>query len=106
LRNVIINLYDDDVTDLNLLASILSTRNYAVRVINRAITCPISSEAADKCPNNNPCSDIIIADNQMSEMTGTDMLRLQTQRGCPVDIRNKAVASANFDHEAQKMIKG
>ncbi len=107
MRNVTINLYDDDVTDLNLLASILSTRNYAVRVLNRAVICPISADRADKCPNqNNPCSDIIIADNQMPGMTGTEMLRQQAQRGCPIDIRNKAVASADFDGDGLMMIKG
>jgi len=34
------------------------------------------------------------------------MVRLQAQRGCPVDSKNKAVASVDFDNEARKMIEG
>lgn len=106
LRQVIINLFDKDVIDLNLLAAILSGRNYEVKVFDRAAICPVSSDQTDTCPNSSPCSDIILADNQMPEMTGSDMFRLQAQRKCPIDIRNKAVASANIEIDEKKRIEG
>jgi len=41
----------------------------------------------------------------MPGMSGVEIVRLQAQIGCPVDVRNKAVASADFVNEGQKMIK-
>jgi DNA-binding response OmpR family regulator len=104
MRKVKVHLFDDDLTNLNLLAAILSGRNYEVQVFNRADMCPDGNQT-DKCPNSNPCADIVITATQIPGISASEMLSLQTQRGCPVDIRNLAIASADFDNEEQQMIE-
>ena len=106
MRKININLFDDDVTNLNLLAAILSRRNYEVRVFNKAAICPVYGDQSDKCLNGGPCADIVIVDNQMPVMSGKEMFRQQAQRGCPIDIRNKAVVCSGKNNEGEATLEG
>jgi YesN/AraC family two-component response regulator len=40
---------------------------------------------------------MIITDFQMPKMNGLQLLKAQTERGCKIDIRNKAVISGYID---------
>jgi hypothetical protein len=39
----------------------------------------------------------------MPEMNGVEMIRLQAQRGCPIDMRNKGLASSDNDNDSRKL---
>lgn len=106
MRKPRVNIFDDDVSNLKLLKMFISMRDYEVLTFDSPVVCPIFGAHADKCDNSKPCADIIITDNQMPKMTGIEMLLQQAQRGCGVDIRNKAVMSADLDNEKQKTVDG
>jgi len=102
-RRVII--YDDDVNVLNLLKDFFSDRDYEVLAFDSPTVCAIYDKNLDSCVNSKPCADIIITDYQMPKMTGLELLRKQAQRGCKVDIKNKALMSGNLDEENQNKIR-
>ncbi len=106
MRKIRINIFDDDATNLKLFSTIMSARNYEVYAYDRAVACPVYKDQAEECSRLRPCADIILTDNQMPRMTGIEMLLDQARRGCRIDIRNKAVASADFDHDQRKIIEG
>lgn len=106
MRNIRINIFDDDPTNLRLFTAIMASRNYEVQAYDRAVVCPVYKTEVKECGRIKPCADIIITDNQMPGMTGIEMLLEQAQRGCRVDARNIAVASADLDHQQRKIVEG
>ncbi len=105
MRKPRVNIFDDDVNILKFLKELLSMRDYEVVTFDRPVVCPLYGAQADECLNSKPCADIIITDYQMPKMTGVEMLRLQAQRGCKVNVRNKAVISGDPNSKG-KMIEG
>lgn len=103
MRKPRVIVYDDDNLLLGFLAAFLSELDYEVITFNKPGPCPIYEVSCDVC--NKPCSDIIITDYRMPGMTGVEMLRLQSQRGCWVDTRNKAIMSGGLGSDEQKSIR-
>lgn len=106
MRRLKINIFDDDPMNLGLFAAIMATRNYEVYANDRAIVCPVYGTQTGKCGLLKPCADVIITDNRMPGITGIEMLLEQSQRGCRVDVRNKAVVSADLDNKQRKIVEG
>ncbi len=103
MRKPRVIVYDDDSMLLDLLTAFLSGLGCEVLTFNEPKPCPIYEVSCDVC--HKPCSDIVITDYQMPKMTGLEMLRLQAQRGCWVDARNKAIMSGGLNGEEQKRVR-
>ena len=99
MRKIRIIIFDDDVVTLRLLKILLTDRNYEVLSFNEPIICPIYEKNTGNCTKDNQCADIIITDFEMPKMNGSELLQKQSERGCKVDIRNKAIISGNIDNE-------
>lgn len=106
MRKLRINVFDDEPLNLDLFAAIVAARNYEVYASGRAIVCPVYSDQPETCSLLKPCADIILTDNRMPGMTGIEMLQEQAQRGCRIDVRNKALVSADLDAEQRKIAAG
>jgi len=89
-------IFDDDPYVLNLLEVFLKSFDYEVFSFSNPVICPVFGNTAHSCHNDKPCADVMITDFEMPGMNGVDLLRLQKERGCNLDIRNKAVISG-FD---------
>jgi DNA-binding NtrC family response regulator len=105
MRKPRVNIFDDEVSILRFLREVISLRDFEVVTFDRPVVCPLYGAQADKCLNPKPCADIIMTDYKMPKMTGIEMLHLQAQRGCRVDVRNKAIMSGDPNNK-QKMIEG
>lgn len=105
MRKLRVTIFDDDPTNLKLFAAIMSARDYEVQAYDRAVLCPVYAAEVEACTLRKPCADIVITDNQMPRMTGIEMLLLRVQRGCKIDVRNEAVASADLDTRQRKIIE-
>lgn len=51
------------------------------------------------------CADIIITDLRMPVMNGDEFLEIQSQRGCKLDIGNKAIISGVIDENSMHKIE-
>jgi len=105
LRKRRVLIFDDDRNVLNLLKDFFSIRDYDVLTFDSPVTCTIYDKSLESCANAKPCADIVITDYQMPKMTGLELLLQQAQRGCKVDIRNKALMSGDLDEETQNKVK-
>lgn len=106
MRKIRVNIFDDDPANLRLFTAVMAMRGYEVYASERAVPCPIYMNPAEVCTSLKPCADIILTDNQMPGMTGIEMLLEQARRGCRIDVRNRAIASADYDADQRKIVEG
>lgn len=98
MRKKRIIIFDDEIFILSLLDSFFSKLGYEVLTYNEPVVCPVYKNQ-EKCLKNSPCADVVITDFDMPRMNGLQLLDAQTQRGCNLDIRNKAVMSGRLHPE-------
>ncbi len=97
-------VFDDEPTILELLSTFLERRGFEVIAFSEPVICPIYYKELDSCENVKPCADVLITDNKMPGISGIELLMRQYDRGCQMDIRNKAVISGYFSPDDIKLI--
>ena len=94
---------DDDRALLSAISSILKKRGYEVHASPEPFCCPIYLDCECQCPVERACTNIIIADVNMPNMTGLEFIESQKRNGCKV--QNIAVMSAVFENTELERIK-
>ena len=93
MRKKRILIVDDEPMILASLEQFLAGMDYEIASYGEPDTCPIYSNNVECCPNDEPCSDIVILDLKMPRMNGIQLFEKQKQRGCKIDTRNKTIIS-------------
>jgi DNA-binding NtrC family response regulator len=101
-RRVII--IDDDIPVLEVLKFYFAAREYEVFTFERPAACPLHGWRMEACPEDRPCADIIITDYKMPIMNGAELLQRQTEIGCKVIVRNKAIISGYIPNEHREKL--
>jgi CheY-like chemotaxis protein len=97
-------VFDDEPVIRELLEVILERRGFEVIAFREPVICPIYYKNLDTCKNVKPCADILITDNNLPNISGVELLMRQYDRGCQMDIRNKALISGYFSPDDMKLI--
>lgn len=95
---------DDDLIIRSALTRFLERRGYEVVAAPEPEICTIYANLP-RCDNLAPCSDLLLTDNHMPRMTGVELLKAQTDRGCALSIRNKALLSGDLDEGSQEEVR-
>jgi CheY-like chemotaxis protein len=99
-------IFEDDPSVLHLLEAFFSKRGYEVMLYKEPINCPLYQDDHDSnCPNEYPCSDVVITDHRMPSMTGIELLQKQAQNGCKLTSMNKALITAHLSEKEQKALQ-
>ena len=98
-------IYDDEIILLDLLKRWMVQRGYEVLTFNEPIVCPLYDKQSDVCIQEHKCADVVITDFKMPIMTGLELLQSQHQRGCKLDVSQKAVISGDIEIKNKKMIR-
>ena len=88
---------DDDELILDIFRHIFESIGYEVLTANTSMTCAFFREHTNSCPQHDRCTDILITDNNMPNMTGLELLEMQHHRGCKLTSKNKALITGNED---------
>ncbi len=92
-------LFDDNRLILDMMKVFFERRGYEVFAFRRPVPCPVY-DGQTGCETLPPCGDLIITDYKMPGMSGLELLRMQTERGCSLSIENKALISGEMDAAA------
>lgn len=98
-------IVDDEELILELLKRVFSRRGYDVICCDRPDFCSAYKKHKETCDMVGLCSDILITDFKMPHMTGIELLQAQSQRGCKLDNRNKAILSGYLEDINKKVIR-
>jgi len=90
---------DDDEAILCLFRHILESMGYEVLTAATPVTCAYYREHLNSCPQHDRCTDVLITDHSMPDMTGLELLEMQHKGGCKLTSRNKALMTGNDDAE-------
>jgi len=93
---------DDDDAILLIFKHILEAAGYEVLTADTPMTCAFYREQADSCPQHNRCTDILITDYSMPDMTGLELLEKQHHGGCKLTSKNKALMTGDEDSGLRK----
>jgi CheY-like chemotaxis protein len=101
IRAVVI---EDEDTIRDLICGILKKRGYEVHASSEPLCCPIYLNCECPCPVEHFCTNIIITDLHMPNMTGLEFIEHQKSNGCKV--QNIAVMSGSWTDEEIEQAKG
>jgi CheY-like chemotaxis protein len=93
---------DDDEAIQLLFRHILERAGYEVLTADTPITCAFYREHDDSCPQHDRCTDVLITDYAMPDMTGLELLEMQHNGGCKLTSKNKALVTGNEDSGLRK----
>lgn len=96
-------IIDDEPLVRNMLKSFFSLWGYEVFSFAEPTVCPILMNNDWHCQNEKPCADVMISDFRMPGMTGLELLERQKEKGCGLDMRNKAIISGFLDGWEEKV---
>lgn len=105
MRKPRVIIFDDEITVLDMLERYLRDSGYEVYSYTEPIVCPLTEKCEESCKELDPCADVVLTDFRMPCMNGIEILERQSQRGCKLDIRNKAVLSSHMDQADHEKIK-
>ena len=88
MRKPRVIIYDDEVS---LLGTSFTRRGYEVFSCRAPVVCPVNGNSGHGCKCEAPCTDLMISDFLMPQMTGTELFWRQAERGCKV--AEKAIMS-------------
>ena len=92
-------ILEDDKSTREFLALVLKQRNHEVFAFSSPSICPLYTNAACECPNEEACGDFLITDNQMPGMTGLEFVQRQIEGNCRGAVKNKAIVSGDWTQE-------
>jgi len=90
-------IFEDDGGVLEVINYLIRITGYYETLYYREPTlCPLYSDPTCICTCEKACTDILITDNHMPNMTGLEFIRQQHIRGCKGITKHKAVMSATW----------
>ncbi len=92
---------DDDGLCLDIMSEYLTLKQFAVTASPSA-TCPMIEQQMDTCPMETPCYETLLSDYHMPGMTGLELFEYQSNRGCKVLAKHKALISGAISVDEQK----
>ena len=105
MRKIRVIIIDDDEVILLMFKRWLSKKFYEVLTFHDPTDCTLFKKKTILCKKENPCADIIFADIKMPHLSGIELLQYQSQSGCKLDIKNKAIISGYIDDESRNAIE-
>lgn len=97
-------IFAKDPLTLDHLEKILLLRGFEVLAFRNPIVCPVYYTAPETCKNMRPCADVLITERDIPNIDGINLLLKQYERGCQMDIRNKAVIADRVPLIDQRLI--
>jgi len=87
-------LLEDNASILKLLTESLEDRGYEVLGFSSPAICPLQMLPACRCDDNQTCTDIIVSDLNMPNITGLRFIENQKKKNCK--CKHVALISANW----------
>ena len=90
-------IIDDEECIRDSLAIYLEDLGHQVTVADNPFNCRVASHGC--CDQPFPCADVLLIDQNMPGMQGTEFIRLQNERGCKASVACKMIMSGKVTSE-------
>lgn len=97
-------LFEDQTMLRKAIANALRSESYEVLDFSSPICCSIGGMQKCECPHDHVCADVIISDINMPKMSGLELIRLQSQKGCHAHPQNKIIISGKGTQREEEEI--
>lgn len=101
-----IYIFEKDPALLDLLMLYLKNKGHQVQGFLEDYECPLYLLEECACPATKPCADAVIVNTGVPNEENIQILLDQEQKGCKLPKSNKAVMSARFTPEFNKLVEG
>ena len=96
-------LLEDNASILRLLTELYQDRGYEVLGFSNPAICPLQMTPECRCGANQRCTDIIVSDLQMPNITGLKFIENQRKKNCK--CQQVALISASWTEEDLSMAR-
>ena len=103
-RLVIIAIIEDDAL-ASMIKDVLNDIGHDVRVFSNPMLCSVYREGQNGCPQEAPCADVLIVDQDLTRMSGLEFFLLQREKGCLAHDHFKGIliSSENYSSQREKI---
>ncbi len=92
-------VFDDNELVLEVITHFIRMKGHDVHGFPDPTACPLYATPDCTCPEERPCTDVLLTDNAMPVMTGLQFIGQQELKGCKGATKNKAVMAGSWTLE-------
>jgi len=88
-------LFKDGHSFSILLKKAIESLGHEAIILDDPTACPAFSLDEQKCSKEAPCADVLLAHCQMESASGIELFKMQSENGCKIPSRNKALMATD-----------
>ena len=90
-------IYDDDHDVCSVIRQYCERLGFEVVVFDEPVVCPLYGKGHGSCLKSAPCADVMLTDLNMPKMSGIELIRAQSERGCKLGLDRKVMMSGTVE---------
>ena len=101
-----VTIFDNDISTLERLKTLLTNHGHKVRAFPEPHICSFNLLGDNQCPSSTACADAVIVNMKRPTLSVVEALTGLSENGCKIPLCNKAIMSSAITDEEERQIMG